>query len=100
KIDQAPFKARHDHEMMMKAAADSVAKAQADAEAKAAAKKLAAANKPVTPKLAKNTTTIPVDWNGKADITINMGTKPGLKFDPAQLQVKAGSKVKLVFQNV
>ena len=29
-----------------------------------------------------------------------MGTKPGLKFDPAQLQVKAGSKVKLVFQNV
>ena len=103
KVDTAPFKARHEHEMMVKAAADSVAKAQAEADAKAQAaeaKKQAAANKPAAPKMAKNTTTIPASWNGKSDVTINMGTKPGLKFDPAQLQVKAGSKVKLVFQNV
>ncbi|WP_339757963.1 plastocyanin/azurin family copper-binding protein [Algoriphagus aquimarinus] len=103
KVDVAQFKARHDHEMMMKAQADSVAKAQADAEAKtlaAAAKKQAAASKPATPKMAKHVTSMPANWDGKADVTINMGTKPGLKFDPAQVQVKAGSKVKLVFQNV
>ncbi|WP_410488857.1 plastocyanin/azurin family copper-binding protein [Algoriphagus aquimarinus] len=103
KVDVAQFKARHDHEMMMKSQADSAAKAQADAEAKAqaaAAKKQATANKPATAKMAKHVTTMPANWDGKADVTINMGTKPGLKFDPAQLQVKAGSKVKLVFQNV
>ncbi|WPR76783.1 plastocyanin/azurin family copper-binding protein [Algoriphagus sp. NG3] len=102
-VDVAPFKARHDHEMMMKAMADSVAQAQAEAEAKAqaaAAKKQEAANKPAAPKMGKHVTSMPADWGGKADLTINMGTKPGLKFDPAQVQVKAGSKVKLVFQNV
>ncbi|MEB2786594.1 plastocyanin/azurin family copper-binding protein [Algoriphagus persicinus] len=95
KVDVAQFKARHDHEMMIKATADSVAKAQADAEAKAQAAKM-----PAAPKMAKHVTAMPASWNGAADITINMGTKPGLKFDPVQIQVKAGSKVKLVFQNV
>ncbi len=102
-VDVAPFKARHDHEMMMKAKADSVAQAQEAAAAKAkaaAAKKQEAANKPAAPKMGKHVTSMPSDWGGKADLTINMGTKPGLKFDPAQVQVKAGSKVKLVFQNV
>jgi len=102
KVDVSQFKARHDHEMMMKAQADSIAQAKADAEAKAKAaeeKKRAAAATPVVAKLAKRETAMPAAWNGKADVTINMGTKPGLMFDPAQVQVKAGSKIKVVFNN-
>lgn len=47
---------------------------------------------------AKRVTEMPVDW-GEPDYTINMGTKPGLKFAPEQFQVKAGSKVRVVFNN-
>ena len=47
---------------------------------------------------AKRTTTKPASW-GKPDFTINMGTKPGLKFSEEQFQVKAGSKVQVVFNN-
>ncbi|WP_229208485.1 plastocyanin/azurin family copper-binding protein [Dyadobacter psychrophilus] len=41
----------------------------------------------------------PADWKTEAGVTIIMGTKPGLKFDKEILEVKAGSKVKLVFNN-
>ncbi|WP_026631431.1 plastocyanin/azurin family copper-binding protein [Dyadobacter alkalitolerans] len=41
----------------------------------------------------------PAEWKTGADVTINMATKPGLKFDKEILEVKAGSKVKLVFNN-
>ncbi|MCF0051833.1 plastocyanin/azurin family copper-binding protein [Dyadobacter sp. LJ53] len=41
----------------------------------------------------------PADWKTGADMTIHMSTKPGLKFDKEILEVKAGSKVKLVFNN-
>lgn len=47
----------------------------------------------------KRTAEMPSEWNGKVDYTINMGTKPGLEFDAKQVQVKAGSKVMVVFQN-
>lgn len=47
----------------------------------------------------KRTTKMPAEWKGKVDHTINMGTKPGLEFDSKQIQVKAGSKVMVVFQN-
>lgn len=50
-------------------------------------------------KTPKRTTTKPASWTKGADLTINMGTKPGLKFDPAQMRVKAGSTVKVVFTN-
>ena len=40
----------------------------------------------------------PAGWS-KPDITLQVGTKPGLKFDVAELEVTAGSKVKLVFNN-
>lgn len=50
-------------------------------------------------KSAKRVNEIPADWNGKYDQTITIGTKPGLKFDVARVQVKAGSKVRLVFNN-
>jgi uncharacterized cupredoxin-like copper-binding protein len=46
----------------------------------------------------KRQTTMPADW-GQADEVILLSTKPGLKYDKALLQVKAGSKVKLVFNN-
>ncbi|MGL4629863.1 MAG: plastocyanin/azurin family copper-binding protein [Leadbetterella sp.] len=48
---------------------------------------------------AKRTTEIPADWNGQIDQTLTIGTKPGLKFSVSKLQVKAGSKIKLVFNN-
>jgi uncharacterized cupredoxin-like copper-binding protein len=56
-----------------------------------------AANAPVTSS-SKRVTEMPANW-GEPDITINMGTKPGLKFNPEQFQVRAGSKVKVVFSN-
>jgi uncharacterized cupredoxin-like copper-binding protein len=41
----------------------------------------------------------PEAWTKGADTTIVMSTKPGLKFDKELLEVKAGSKVKLSFNN-
>jgi azurin len=48
--------------------------------------------------LAKRQTKMPADWK-QPDQVIVIGTKPGLKYDVTSLQVKAGSKVKLVFNN-
>lgn len=48
---------------------------------------------------AKNTTKIPADWNGQIDQTITIGTLPGLKYDLTKVSVKAGSKIKLTFNN-
>lgn len=48
--------------------------------------------------LAKRQTKMPAGWS-KPDQVIVIGTKPGLKYDVTSLQVKAGSKVKLVFNN-
>lgn len=59
----------------------------------------ATANKPAIGKASKRVTEKPASWAGDPDYTITMGTKPGLKFDPAQFQVKAGSTVRVMFQN-
>ena len=48
---------------------------------------------------AKRVNEMPADWNGKSDQTLIVGTKPGLKFDVAKFQVKAGSRIRLVFNN-
>jgi azurin len=48
---------------------------------------------------AKRVTTQPATWTNGPDQVITIGTKPGLKFDLAEIQVKAGSKVKFVFNN-
>ena len=48
---------------------------------------------------AKRVTTMPESWNNKPDQVIIIGTVPGLKFDISEIQVKAGSKIKLVFNN-
>lgn len=47
----------------------------------------------------KRQNTMPDEWNNKIDQTITIGTKPGLKFDIASIQVKAGSNIRLVFEN-
>ena len=41
----------------------------------------------------------PADWAKGPDQTLTIGTKPGLKFDTDKLEVKAGSRVKVVFNN-
>jgi azurin/glucose/arabinose dehydrogenase len=48
---------------------------------------------------AKRINEMPADWNGKSDQTLIVGTKPGLKYDVSKFQVKAGSKIRLVFNN-
>lgn len=48
--------------------------------------------------LAKRTIKKPASW-GAPDHTITMGTKTGLKFSMEQFQVKAGSKVQVIFNN-
>ncbi|GAB3641848.1 plastocyanin/azurin family copper-binding protein [Spirosoma arcticum] len=41
----------------------------------------------------------PTDWASGPDQVITVGTKPGLKFDIEKVEVKAGSRVKVVFNN-
>lgn len=48
---------------------------------------------------AKRVNEMPADWNGKADQTLSVGTKPGLKYDVVKFQVKAGSKIRMIFSN-
>ncbi|WP_245576562.1 plastocyanin/azurin family copper-binding protein [Flexithrix dorotheae] len=48
---------------------------------------------------AKRVNKIPESWVDGPETTLTVGTLPGLKFDIAELEVKAGSKVQLVFEN-
>jgi uncharacterized cupredoxin-like copper-binding protein len=48
--------------------------------------------------MAKRVTKMPVGWK-QPDQVIVLGTRPGLKYSVDRLQVKAGSKIKLVFNN-
>jgi azurin len=61
-------------------------------------KKPAAPAKAKVAVLAKRQTKMPSDWK-QPDQVIVIGTKPGLKYDVTSLQVKAGTKIKLVFNN-
>lgn len=56
-------------------------------------------NKNVKAVNAKRVVTMPADWTNGPDQSLTIGTKPGLKFDVDKLEVKAGSRVKLVFNN-
>jgi azurin len=47
---------------------------------------------------AKRTLQIPASW-GKPDAILTLGTRPGLKYDTELIEVKAGSKLQLVFNN-
>jgi azurin len=46
----------------------------------------------------KRQTTMPADWV-QPDKILKLGTKPGLKYDVSNFEVKAGSKVRLIFNN-
>ena len=49
--------------------------------------------------LAKNQTAQPESWTDGPDLTIRMGTEPGLQFSVKDMTVTAGARVKLVFTN-
>lgn len=42
---------------------------------------------------------LPASWSAGPDMSIIMGTKPGLKFDKETITVKAGAKIKFTFNN-
>ncbi|WP_247232906.1 plastocyanin/azurin family copper-binding protein [Telluribacter sp. SYSU D00476] len=48
---------------------------------------------------AKHLTEMPADWTNGPDQVITLGTKPGLKFEVQEVRIKAGSRVKWVFNN-
>lgn len=48
--------------------------------------------------LKKNQTVKPATWT-TIDQTVTLGTKPGLKYDKADITIKAGTKIKWVFSN-
>ncbi len=52
-----------------------------------------------TPIVEKHQTSMPPSWKNGPDITITIGTKPGLKYDLEDFKIKPNAKVKLVFVN-
>lgn len=48
---------------------------------------------------AKRVIAVPESWESGPDVSITVGTVPGLKFDVTQLEVTASSRVKLTFNN-
>lgn len=56
-----------------------------------------AASKPTAP-TKKRQNKMPADWS-QPDKVIKLGTVPGLKYNVSNLDVKAGSKVRLIFNN-
>lgn len=52
---------------------------------------------PSTPTV-KRKTSMPSDW-GQPDQVLKVGTKPGLKFDVSNFEVKSGTKIRLIFTN-
>ena len=83
--------ASHDHAAMMASMKDEGEKGGKGAGKKGAASPAA--------KSAKRIVDMPADWMNGPDQTVTIGTKPGLKFDVEKLEVKAGSRIKLVFNN-
>jgi azurin len=55
---------------------------------------------PTKAALAKRQTSMPADWNGKADEAVSVQGVDGLKFSTASFDVKAGARVQLDFANV
>ncbi|MEO1514209.1 MAG: plastocyanin/azurin family copper-binding protein [Bacteroidota bacterium] len=49
--------------------------------------------------LDKYVTEMPSSWNGKADQSLEIGTKPGMKYDKELLIVQAGARVQLTMNN-
>ena len=55
---------------------------------------------PSSAMLAKRQTSMPAEWNGKADQTVSIQGEEGLKFSLTSVDVKAGARVRLDFANV
>jgi glucose/arabinose dehydrogenase/azurin len=51
------------------------------------------------PRVPQRVTEMPADWNGDVDLTITIGTEPGLRFDLPSFDVGAGDRVRLTFDN-
>ncbi len=85
----------HDHSAMASASTAAGTKSAGKTPANTSAAATTASAKTTA---AKRVTEKPASW-GEPDHTITMGTKPGLKFAPEQFQVRAGSKVKVIFNN-
>lgn len=49
--------------------------------------------------VSKTVTTMPASWSGKPEVSVVIGTLPGLKYDKTDFDVKEGSHVRLVFNN-
>ncbi|QKZ11307.1 plastocyanin/azurin family copper-binding protein [Spirosoma sp. KUDC1026] len=94
KLNIAQAAPKHDHSAM---AMNTSKPAATTTKGKTTAKPAAASRTAVNAG-PKRVTEMPAGW-GEPDFTINMGTKPGLKFSVEQFQVKAGSKVRVVFNN-
>ncbi|MVM29086.1 auracyanin family protein [Spirosoma sp. HMF4905] len=96
KLAIAPAAPKHDHAEMGMASTASTP----PVNAKSTAAKAKATTTKVSPTkaTAKRVTELPAGW-GEPDYTITLGTKPGLKFTPEQFQVRAGSKVRIIFNN-
>ncbi|MEM1136034.1 MAG: plastocyanin/azurin family copper-binding protein [Bacteroidota bacterium] len=47
----------------------------------------------------KRITKVPETWTDGPEVSLELGTKPGLQYDTRTLEVKAGSKVALTFKN-
>lgn len=48
---------------------------------------------------AKRVTDMPSSWENNADRTIRLGTQPGLRFDIEEIELNAGEKIELIFDN-
>ncbi|MEM6378862.1 MAG: plastocyanin/azurin family copper-binding protein, partial [Bacteroidota bacterium] len=64
----------------------------------AASSSTATASSTNTVLLSKRTNKKPADWD-KVDVSITLGTKPGLMYDRTDMTVKAGSRIKWTFVN-
>lgn len=84
--DSQKVHASHEHTMTAAGATDAAAAVSNKTNAASAVR------------MAKRQLKMPASWK-QPDQVINLGTRPGLKFDVASLQMKAGSKIKLVFSN-
>ncbi|MCX6216177.1 plastocyanin/azurin family copper-binding protein [Spirosoma sp.] len=99
KLAVAPLPLKHNHEDMMTASTSTAPPVGRKTPGqKAVSAKATGVVKSAGKAMVKRVTEMPASW-GEPDYTINMGTKPGLKFSTEQFQVKAGSKVRVVFNN-
>ena len=81
----------HDHSAMMATASTKAAPGATKSKVSRVAVTIAKSSKRIVEQ--------PTDWSNGPDQTVTIGTRPGLKFDTEKVEVKAGSRVKIVFNN-